>query len=242
MWHTSQGDRTLTGAEAEIVAHSVDTMIDNLIQFIDDEGADDDWEANAGACQSGITIYDALPPTSRIALLREVAKHLLTETPEPMTVCAYSEAAVGAIFVEVRDHVAIEIDLFPDGPDEPSDDPEENVTWRELVLAAYHAAYPTTNWQDDESWRNEIRIPRASCLELEQWEPLIDLLADAVLWDRDFELAGDFLDAEPTRSRQRKRLLGIDNDYFASIVPDPQGSEVFRLINETRSIVRAKPR
>jgi hypothetical protein len=68
------------------------------------------------------------------------------------------------------------------------------------------------------------------------------MLANAILWDRDFEMAGDFLDAEPKISQQRRRLLGISDDYFASIVPDPRGTEVFRLISETRSIVRAKPR
>ncbi|MGB7345014.1 MAG: hypothetical protein WBD20_12440 [Pirellulaceae bacterium] len=239
MWHTSQGDRTLLGVEAEVVAHAVDMMIDALTNHIDDQGVDDDCDAIAGYCQSGIAIYDELPPTRRIALLHEVAGYLLMPTDGVMPLSAYAEAAVAAIFVEVRDQVAIEIDLFPSGPDEISDDPEENITWRELVLAAYEsvAALADDNW---EALHDDLPDP-LSC-ELDDWEPLIDSLADAVLWDRDFEMAGDFLDAEPAVSQQRRRLLGIEEDYFASIVPDPVGTEVFRLISDTRAIVRAKPR
>jgi hypothetical protein len=238
MWQTSRGERTLAGAEAEVVAHAVDTMVDTLTSFIHDDGTDDDWENIAGYCQSGIAVYDELPPTRRVALLRQVAEHLLTATKQMLPLSAYAEAAVAAIFVELRDQVTIEIDLFPDGPDELLDDPEENVTWRELVLAAYLAV----NSIDMDSWEPEEDLPDPLCVDIEAWGWVIDMLANAILWDRDFEMAGDFLDAEPKISQQRRRLLGISDDYFASIVPDPRGTEVFRLISETRSIVRAKPR
>jgi hypothetical protein len=239
MWQTSRGERTLAGAEAELVAHAVDMMVDTLTNFIDDDGADDDWENIAGYCQSGISVYDELPPTRRVALLRQVAEYLLAPTQKMMPLSAYAEAAVAAIFVEVRDQVSIEIDLFPDGPEELSDDPEENVTWRELVLAAFLEVNSNPEWDE---WEPEEDLPESSCLDIEEWGWVIDVLADAILWDRDFEMAGDFLDAEPELSRLRRRLLGINDDYFASIVPDPRGTEVYRLISETQSIVRAKPR
>lgn len=238
MWHTSQGDRTLDGAEAEVVAHAVDTMVDTLTNYIDEDGTDDEWESYAGFCESGIAIYDELPPTRRIALLHDVASHLLMTTTALLPLSAYTEAAVAAIYVEIRDQVSIEIDLFPDGPDEVSSDPEENVTWRDLVLAAYEAVQR----RDDESWERGVELPDRLSRRFDDWKDLVDSLADAVLWDRDFEMAGAFLDESPGVSKQRRRLLGIDDDYFASISPDPLGSEVFRLISHTRSIVRTKPR
>ncbi|QDT08139.1 hypothetical protein [Planctomycetes bacterium K23_9] len=248
MWHTSKGDRTLVGAEAEVAAHAVDTMVDALTNFIDDDGTNDDWDNISVFCESGVALYDELPPTRRIALLREVASHLLSDTSSLMPLSAYAEAAVAAIYVEVRDQVAIEIDLFPAGfeAEDRSDDPEENVTWRELVLSAY-AAVHSQDADGGATFAKNVSeplldLPDPFCLAIERWEPVIDSLADAVLWDRDFEMAGDFLDAEPRVSQQRRRLLGIDDDYFASIAPDPIGTEVFRLISETRSIVRSKPR
>ncbi len=71
---------------------------------------------------------------------------------------------------------------------------------------------------------------------------MVDWLAEAVLWDRDFEMADTFLDVDPGISRQRRRLLGIQEDYFTQVPPDPRPREAIRLALKTREIVRSKPR
>ncbi len=248
MWHTSRGDRTLLGAEAELVGHAVDTMIDALITHIDDDHLGSDEGSVASECQTGIPLFDNLSPSQRIALLHDVTKYLLTPTDSPLPLSAHAESVVAAIFNEIRDQVAIEIDLFPDGPRPVSDNPEENVTWRQLVLAAHKAVLRTPHDPSDGfdfdfgPFPSDIEIPNESCTDIGQWQILLESLTDAVLWDRDFELADSFLDIDPGVSRRRRRLLGIEDDYFTQIAPDPSSDETFRLAARTQSIVRSKPR
>ena len=57
-------------------------------------------------------MYDSLSPCQRVGLLHDVARHLLTETESALPLSAPAEATVAATYVEIRDQVAIEIDLF----------------------------------------------------------------------------------------------------------------------------------
>jgi hypothetical protein len=230
MWHTSRGDRTLRGQEALLVQTSIDIMVDALLVHIDEE-----FEDAAADCESGVAVFDAFSASQRIALLHDVAKYLLTDTETTLPLSAPLEATIAAIFVEVRDQVAIEIDFLSGG-----DNPEP--AWRRAVLAAYRSIVlaPDDEYVAGESI--EMDLPDESCDEIHAWEYLVDGLTDAILWDRDFEMADGFLDVDPGVSNQRRRLLGISEDYFTSIAPDPRPDEVFHLISRTRDIVRAKPR
>ena len=105
MWHTSRGDRTLSGDEAELIGHGVDTLVDALVTHIDDDESDE--TTLAGDCHCGIPLFDDLTPAQRIALLHDVTAHLLTPTESPLPLSAHAEAAVAAIFVEIRDQVHV---------------------------------------------------------------------------------------------------------------------------------------
>lgn len=235
MWHTSRGDRTLRGPEAMLVGTAIDTMIDALLIHIDESFE----EASAAECQSGIAVYDSLTACQRVGLLHDVARHLLTETESALPLSATVEATVAAIYIEIRDQVAIEIDLFPDEMSEL-----DRTTWRGYVLAAYEAMFDQSPQEESdlEPFDGEFEVPTESSTEMSEWEMLIDGLSDAILWDRDFELADSFLDVDPGVSQKRRRLLGIEEDYFTVVAPDPRPSEVMRLVSRTREIVRAKPR
>ena len=235
MWQTSKGNRTLRASEAALVSLSIDTMIDTLVLHLDDYTDD----SLAPECQTGITVYDQLSATQRIGLLHEVARYLLTDTRETMPLSATSEAAIAAIFVEIRDQVAIEIDLFSEGSS------QDNVNWRGLVLAAYKSLDLLSEDNDDElAVGNEgnRELPLVTSTDLVVWKHLIECLTDAILWDRDFEMAESFLDADPGVSNQRRRLLGIDEDYFTNVAPDPRPEQVMNLVWNTRDIIRSKPR
>lgn len=239
MWHTSRGDRTLRGQEAALVRAAIDTMIDALLDHVDDEFED----PSTVGCESGIAVYDAFSATQQIGLLHDVARHLLTETTSALPLSAAVEATVAAIFVEVRDQVAIEIDFCADsGPK------QDGATWREIVLTAYQSA---SNLDEDLSGElidapdlecETLKVPSPNCNDIHAWEALVEYLADGILWDRDFEMADSFLDVDPGVSHHRRQLLGIDDDYFTRVAPDPRPDEVFGLISRTRDIVRAKPR
>jgi hypothetical protein len=243
MWHTSLGDRTLRGDEAALVGTAIDTMIEALMIHIDDSLDDSFEDALAADCQSGIAVYDSLSACQRVGVLHDVARHLLTETESTLPLSAATEATVAAVFVEIRDQVAIEIDLFPDVASKGN-----RPTWRARVLAAQATISHTSEGghggvhDGSEQLAEEMELPAETSTDMAWWEGLISGLCDAVLWDRDFEMAESFLDVDPGVSQQRRRLLGIDDDYFTRVGPDPRPSEVFELVSRTREIVRAKPR
>ena len=107
MWHTSRGDRTLVGAEGLLVGHAIETLIDSLMMHFDVEMD----EESSFQCESGIAVFDSLSTSQRLALLHDVARHLLTPTESALPLSATAEAAVAAVFIEIRDQVAIEIEF-----------------------------------------------------------------------------------------------------------------------------------
>ncbi|MEM8666895.1 MAG: hypothetical protein AAGG48_05230 [Planctomycetota bacterium] len=232
MWHTSRGDRTLRGQEASLVRRAIDNMVDSLLLHVDVELDD-----SAIGLETGIAVYDACSVSQRIGLLHEVAKYLLTDTDSALVLSAPLEATIAAIFVDIRDQVAIEIEFLPqllESDDQP--------TWRQMVLDAYQSTLAPED-EGNQVWAEMVaQLPVVNCRDIRDWECLIDALADAILWDRDFELEGQFMDEEPDVSRNRRRLLGISDDYFTRIAPDPLEDDLDRVVSQTRQIVRGKPR
>ena len=264
MWHTSRGDRTLQGAEAELVAAAIDVMIGQLSVHIEEEFDED----SAWQCASGVAAFDALSVSQRIGLLHDVALHLLTETESTLALSAASESAVAAIFTEIRDQVAIEIDLgaavASGGAAEAQQQVDDGrVSWRRRVLAAHREVSerfdsdsveehqspeerPSRIAEADDSaesvWNFSLEVPEEDSRQMQRWDAVIESLADNLLWDRDFEMAESFLDIDPAVSQQRRRLLGISEDYFTEVAPDPRPGELPQLVSRTRDLVRAKPR
>jgi len=230
-----------------LVGRAIETLVDNLLmQYVEDFEEEFSYSG-----ETGISVFDSLTLPQRLGLLHEVARHLLTPTESALPLSASTEAAVAAIFSELRDQVAIEIELGDDTGNLPASsscdrDSElgEDATWRELVLAAHRSLFGRTGDSNEDSEFNEGEIlrPAADCRDLEAWEDLIEHLTDAILWDRDFEMSDAFLDSDPKVSQQRRRLLGINDDYFTHVAPDPLPDEVRRLVTFTQEIVRRKPR
>ena len=48
----------------------------------------------------------------------------------------------------------------------------------------------------------------------------------SILWDRDFEAEPTFGDADPLTGEDVKDNMGIDNDYFQAVAPDPSDDEL----------------
>ncbi len=231
MWHTSRGDRVIVGEESALICRAIDEMVSALVMRVHD-----DFEEVAGDCSSGITIYDSCTLTQRIGLLHQVAVALLTADQEPPRLNALTDATVAAIFVEVRDQVAIEIRL---GNQEDGSDP---YAWRKMVQAAHLNCFDLRSDLDDADLDETDLIPSSDCEELSVWEGLINDLSELILWDRDFEMADSFLDLDPGVSQHRRRLLGIDDHYFCTVPSDPNPDSVFDLVCTTQQLVRSKPR
>ena len=244
MWHTSRGDRTLVGDEAALIGRAIDELVSALVMRIHD-----DFEEEASDCSTGISVYDSCTASQRIALLHQVASFLLCETTEPLPLTALTDATVAALFVEVRDQVAIEIRLgrqprtvSPRELDKTTQTSDQHPpeSWRELVLLAHQACFDCR--YDCVDADDEVVVFDQECAELPEWELLINELSESILWDRDFELAEGFLDLDPGVSKHRRRLLGIDDHYFSAVPNDPDTDSVFDLADQAYRITRAKPR
>jgi hypothetical protein len=57
------------------------------------------------------------------------------------------------------------------------------------------------------------------------------------LWDTDWALL-EHLDADPKTSRRSKKLLGIDDDYFVAVLPEPNDAAAARLLDELVELTR----
>ena len=62
--------------------------------------------------------------------------------------------------------------------------------------------------------------------DLDEWEVLIGSLAGEVLWDEDWKDSESLMDADPRAGRAVKELLGIDEDYYIAVPPDPTEEEM----------------
>jgi len=241
MWRTRTGNRTLQGAEARLVAAAIVAVLDNLALDLEGDDQVPQW-------QFGIAVFDELEAPQRLAVLNRIAVYLLSETLDTLPLTAVNEAAIGALFAEIHDAVMLEIGF--------ADETEESLggegrishetfsaadtRWRQLVLEAFRESQSATETIEDQA----SGLAPLDCQQRdpEQWENVIEWLADGILWDRDYEIADCFLDAAPDKAQHRKLLLGIDDEYFTAIAPDPLPDEVPRLLSETQLLARRYPR
>lgn len=205
MWHTSEGDRTLEGAEAALAAAAVT----GIVELIREESSDFGEQL-----PFGISLFDSLTWTQRLAVLDVVATHLLTPTPEVLELTAVAEATVGVLFEYVRLQIDLEID-FDEG----------ETRWRRLVLDAFEAtermhddgAYDDASESaEDYSWGTSD----VNCRDRSAWREMVETLTDQILWDRDYEMMAELADEPPEKAAFIKSYLGITDDYFAAAGPD----------------------
>lgn len=112
MWHTSSGNRVLTGSEAKVFAQALSELISELKAF-------------GGEYVVGMEVFDRLTYGQKISVLSIVGKGLLKPDQPIRKLTAVVEGGIAAVFEYLKTLVCIEID--------------EGITgtyWRELILAA----------------------------------------------------------------------------------------------------------
>ena len=174
-------------------------------------------EDDEGHQEFGAPPFDKLQPNQKLAVLAEVSIALLQEDRPMPRLTAVREAAVAAVYEAIMIWVEMEIDQAADGLESPA--------WRELILAACRE-------------RGIDELPDADCEDLSEWEVLVSALADGVLWDDDWRDSESLLDADPKASRAVKRLLGIDDEYYVAVPPDPSEEEVEGIWATLRDLTR----
>jgi hypothetical protein len=212
MWHTSTGLRTLNGAEAALVKSVVGLVWD----FVELEGECPDAEWS-----TGVTFFDALDWRQRVVQLAFVANALLRDDAAAPPLNAVNEATVGMLFRVIGICVETEID---------AEEGEPNIdcrNWRRRLLkAALGDGRPS-----------DMELPTESCTDLDEWNFLIEMLSDAILWDDDWIDDGLILDADPETAKARKEMLGIEDDYYQTIVPEPSDSDLHGARQMLRNLI-----
>ncbi|WP_145119331.1 hypothetical protein [Rosistilla oblonga] len=213
----------MSGSEATLIVQTCVAMIDAL-----------EWEIRndngAVVCESGVELYDEQMVYQRIALLNEVCHGLLSPAQAMPELTAELEATVMAIFETVKSQIELEIDAGQCFGDSCCD-------MRSMVLAAFIDNAPgseadAANIEDDLD-----DIPDPWCDEIEQWDLVVELLADRILWDRDFEMASMIVDEEPEMAEAYKQVLGIANDYFSMAPPEVNEGDAPACLHKLRSFL-----
>ena len=196
-WHTPRGDRVLAGPEAELFRDAL-TIITDWI-----EG---DVEQDQAFHEFGIPAFDSATARGKLALLADVGHALLMETDRCPKLTVVNESTLGAIFVALDESVEHEIDN--------EFELQDRTFWRRLILQAVAAV------------DSELETPEAESCDWDEWEFLIDVLRDRLLWDRDFDADPTFGDADPAKAHDARSRMGIDENYFRAVAPDPSDEEL----------------
>ena len=221
MWETSQGERTLVGAEAEMIRCVVGQLWDTITIGIDIK------EPHV----TDVTLFNGLEPNQQLAAIHEVTKALLVPSVPIPARTAIGEATIHTIYRELIGLVQIEIDFS-------RYEGELDVHLRSMVLDTFHQrqAEQPGQMSCDDDW-----LPAVDCDEIDAWEFLVELLADQILFDRDFEMEAILIDQAPEKTKLLKRVLGVQKDYFTAIAPDPNSAEFEEMEREMRQLIGMEP-
>ena len=217
MWETSEGIRTLEGAEAYLVRELVHYLLDQIMVGI---------EINEPH-RSDVPVFDALQPTQQLVMLSQVAQGLLSHNAPPPALTAINEGAIYALFCELRGLIEIEVDF------ERLGESQENT----IRTAAIDA------WSQHHQWCDSVEdgdtTPDPSSMDVDQWAWFVELIADQILWDRDFDLDGLVADIQPEKADQLKAYLGIERDYYSTVAPDVNDIDIKQISDQIRALVPA---
>jgi hypothetical protein len=203
MWHTTRGQRTLSGAEANLVRESLTAMYDALEtnHLPADEGYN-----------SGIDAFDRLSPEQQLAMLAVVGEALLCHHVLPPPLTALSEATAAAIFGGLQVMVEAELDTEESAVEDVLD---PSTFWRSLLREAV-VEVNRTSGHLPEPWSNDWQ----------RWSSLIGLVSGEVLATADWNMEDLVVDSSPEQSAAMKDGLQITDDYFDAIAPDPAGVQL----------------
>lgn len=214
-WHTELGDRCLTGPEATLFRRIVGYMHDSI---------GGELEGDTEKTEYGVPLFDELTPAQKLALLEQVLRQLLEPTEAPPKLNAMNEGAIAAIYSAVNKMVTTEIEL---GRDRDFKDLCDVYYWRRLLLKVASA--------DD---ADSGDLPTAKCRDFSEWDSVLDAITSRVLWDDDYLDAEAVLDATPEAAQHHRDKLGIENDYFIAVAPDPKEAELPAIRERLRALCR----
>lgn len=146
--------------------------------------------------QVGIRIFDELESCQKLAMLEQIGRSLLVKDVSSPVQTAVSEGTIAAVYNQLLMDLELECH-----------DKEGNL--RQLVDQACMECSLTDG-------------PSESCsLDMNSWTEAIEALMFRILWDSDWE--GEYVkpDEPPEDIGALRASMGIDDDYYAAVAPDP---------------------
>lgn len=174
------------------------TFFIHSLAMIVDMLADDDADF-------GVTAFDQLQRNQKLVVLYRSARGLLHPNEPVPKLTAVIESAVAAVYEFAKDRVSEEIDEV--------DSLDDTSYWRDLTLAASHQELELDEF------------PERGDPDKDTWLFLIECLSGCVLWDNDYESQA-ILDLPPEESRRFRTKLGIEDDYYTDVPPDPSDEQI----------------
>ncbi|PNH03915.1 hypothetical protein TSOC_009977 [Tetrabaena socialis] len=74
--------------------------------------------------------------------------------------------------------------------------------------------------EEDEGEDGEGRGPSVGCMDFQKWEGALECIADAILWDRDWEMEGDFAMMQQQQQLVMMRHMNVGTDYWRPFQPE----------------------
>jgi len=153
----------------------------------------------------GVAAFDELQRNQKLFSLYSSSRGLLRPDEPAPDLTAFIESAVATVYEFAADRVRNEIE---------DPEPKEGAPhWRSLILDAAGEL------------DGDIDLPDVADADIDIWDLLLECLAGRVLWDNDYELREN-LDLPPEEGKLLHATLGMDDDYFTAIAPDPPDDQV----------------
>jgi hypothetical protein len=226
-WKTQSGHRYAVGAEAKLIRDAIAYVHEAIEQELSDP---EEW------WPFQVPVFDKLSPTAKLAILADLSEALLSETAIP-SLTAITEGTVAAIYDAVRQLVTIECDYQKE---ESETDISMPPFYRSLVLEIAESNGPHKPDPEDDDPDPEEILPSPRCTDMSEWEWVIECIADRFLWDDDFLMTDEMLDAPPDVARKRRDRLGITRKYFLDDAPDPEAVDVAAARNRLKQLMRTE--
>ena len=180
----------------------------------------------------GVPSFNQLQRNQKLVTLYRSARALLhPDEPVPKLTAAL-ESAVATVYEFAKELIEEEIDAL-DGPGE--------TFWRGMVLEAVREQTAIDEFPEGTDFPEPMDLPERPDLpeptddDNETWTFLVERLADRVLWDNDYEMQVS-LDLPPEESERLRATLGMTEDYYTDVPPDPRDEQIDLYVDALRGL------
>jgi hypothetical protein len=206
MWMLSDSERVLTHAEWVCLRIGLASLRDYIA---------DDPDGSYGFSITGVQVFDRLSAPQKLAILADTCEAMTQPDVPAPTLTAVNEGTVAALLQSFWNQLVVELDMC----DDFDDDDYPLLECRRALLSAY---------EDDEDPDTQDMLPYVDETDSEMWHDLFTLFESRFLDDTDYEMAA-LLDLPAEKSEEVKAIMGIDDEYFVGIAPDPTERQMHKV-------------